>query len=100
MCEFDSFIEIWHCMFTLLRFLSFLPGFCKNFERTGLHIQTNGIGPMPGRWKSVTNKIVSAFEQSVDDIIDQRGINDRTIRSDADNIISFYTFRGLIIAVE
>ena len=87
-------------MFTVLRFFGFLPCFLQNFEGAGFHIQANGIGSTPRRRETIADKIVFIFKQGVDNIVNQRGIDDGTIRGDADNHIRFGFFRGLIVTVE
>ena len=76
-------------MFTVLGFFGFLPGFLQYLECAGFNIQADGIGPMPRRRETVADEIIFIVEQGVDNIVDQVGVNDGTIRGDADNDIRF-----------
>ena len=77
-------------MLAVLRLATILPRLCQGFERAGFHIQAYRVSPMPGRRKTVADEVIFAFEQGPDHIVDQRGVDDRAIGSDADNIISIW----------
>ena len=55
---------------------------------------------MKWRGKTICGEVIFAFEQCVDYIVNQRRINHRTIRGDADNRIRLRLFRGLIVTVK
>src|SRR5688572_5836634 len=87
-------------MLTVERFFGFLPCFFEGFECTCFRIQPNGVGSMKWRRQAIRSEVIFAIEQSIDYIVNQRGVNDRTICRNSDDHIRFGSLRSLVITVE